>query len=84
MSINSAQYQSRAPMPFFFMLDFSSPAWHQLRRWTEIELEKARLKNDADLTDNQTAALRGEIKVLKRILDLPNQATRGVAAEPDD
>ena len=66
------------------MLDFSSPAWHQLRRWTEIELEKARLKNDADLTDNQTAALRGEIKVLKRILDLPNQATRGVAAEPDD
>jgi hypothetical protein len=66
------------------MFDFSAPGWHQLRRWTEIELEKARLKNDADLTDNQTAALRGEIKVLKRILDLPNQATRGVAAEPDD
>jgi len=66
------------------MFDFSAPGWYQLRRWTEIELEKARLKNDADLTDNQTAALRGEIKVLKRILDLPNQATRGVAAEPDD
>ena len=66
------------------MLDFSAPAWHQLSRWAQSELEKARLKNDADLTDNQTAALRGEIKVLKRILDLPNQATRGVGAEPDD
>ena len=66
------------------MLDFSAPAWHQLSRWAQNELEKARLKNDADLTDNQTAALRGEIRLLKRILDLPNQATRGVAAEPDD
>jgi hypothetical protein len=66
------------------MLDFSTPGWHQLRRWAQTELEKARLKNDADITDTQTAALRGEIKVLKRILDLPNQATRGVAAEPED
>ena len=66
------------------MLDFSTPGWNELRRWAEAELEKARLKNDADITDIQTAALRGEIKVLKRILDLPNQATRGVAAEPED
>ena len=66
------------------MLDFSTPGWHQLRRWAEAELVKARLKNDADLSDNQTAALRGEIRLLKRILDLPNQATRGVAAEPED
>jgi hypothetical protein len=66
------------------MLDFSTPGWHQLRGWVESELEKARLKNDADITDIHTAALRGEIKVLKRILDLPKQATRGVAAEPED
>ena len=66
------------------MLDFSAPGWHQFRRWAEAELEKARLKNDAVLDQIQTAALRGEIRLLKRILDLPNQATRGVAAEPDD
>ena len=66
------------------MLDFSTPGWHQLRRWAEAELEKARLKNDAVLDQIQTAALRGEIRLLKRILDLPNQATRGVAAEPED
>jgi hypothetical protein len=66
------------------MLDFSTPGWHQLHRWVQFELDKARLKNDADLSDNQTAALRGEIRLLKRILDLPNQATRGVAAEPED
>jgi len=66
------------------MLDFSTLGWHQLRRWAEAELVKARLKNDADISDIHTAALRGEIKVLKRILDLPSQATRGVAAEPED
>jgi len=66
------------------MLDFSSPSWYQIRKWIQDELEKARLRNDAVLDQIQTAALRGEIKVLKRILDLPNQATRGVAAEPED
>ena len=66
------------------MIDFSSPAWHQIKRWIQAELEKARLKNDAALDQIQTAALRGEIRLLKRILDLPNQATRGVAAEPED
>ena len=66
------------------MIDFSSPAWHQIKRWIQEELEKARLKNDAALDQIHTAALRGEIRLLKRILDLPNQATRGVAAEPDD
>ena len=66
------------------MIDFSSPAWHQIKRWIQVELDKARLKNDADISDIHTAALRGEIRLLKRILDLPNQATRGVAAEPED
>ena len=66
------------------MIDFSSPAWHQIKRRIQEELEKARLKNDAVIDQIQTAALRGEIRLLKRILDLPNQATRGVAAEPDD
>jgi len=67
------------------MNDFTSATWHQLRKWAETELARARVKNDAvglSLTD--TAALRGEIKMLKRFLDLPNEATRGVVAEPDE
>ena len=56
-----------------------------MRKWAETELERARVKNDAvGLSENETAALRGEIKMLKRFLDLPNQATRGVVAEPDE
>jgi hypothetical protein len=67
------------------MNDFTSPTWHQLRKWAEKELERARVKNDAvGLSENETAALRGEIKMLKRFLDLPHQATRGVVAESDE
>ena len=67
------------------MLDFNSPAWHGLRKWAEEELRKAREKNDAvSLSDFETAALRGEIRLLKRFLDLPNAATRGVVIDPDE
>jgi hypothetical protein len=66
------------------MIDHSSDTWHQLRKWAEAQLQTARQKNDAvGLSDIETAALRGEIRTLKRILDLPNAAARGVAAEPD-
>lgn len=66
------------------MTDFTSATWHQLRKWAEEELQKARAKNDAvGLSDIETAALRGEIRTLKRFLDLPNAATRGVVVEPD-
>lgn len=67
------------------MIDFSSATWHQVRKWAEEQLRKTREKNDAvSLSDVDTAALRGEIRILKRFLDLPNAATRGVAADPDD
>jgi hypothetical protein len=67
------------------MTDYSSDTWHRLRKWAEAELAKARQKNDAvSLSENDTAALRGEIRVLKRFLDLPNEATRGVVASPDE
>jgi hypothetical protein len=35
------------------------------------------------LSEHDTAALRGEIRMLKRFLDLPQAATRGVVVEPD-
>ena len=66
------------------MTDYSSDTWHRLRKWAEAQLESARKKNDAvGLSDTETAALRGEIRALKRFLDLPNEATRGVAVEPE-
>lgn len=67
------------------MNDFTSATWSQLRRWAEAELSKAREKNDAvGLSDTETASLRGEIRMIKKFLDLPNAATRGVVAEPDE
>lgn len=67
------------------MNDFTSSTWNNLRKWAETELAKARIKNDAvGLSENETAALRGEIRLLKRFLDLPNAATRGVVVEPDE
>ena len=66
-------------------IDFNSPQWHVLRKWTEEQLSKAREKNDAvSMSEIDTAALRGEIRVLKRILDLPESVTRDVGVFPDN
>jgi hypothetical protein len=66
------------------MNDYTSATWHLLRKWAESQLELARKKNDAvQLSDIETAALRGEIRFIKRFLDLPNEAARGVVVEPD-
>ena len=66
------------------MTDYSSATGHLLRKWAEAQLELARKKNDAvQLSEIETAALRGEIRFIKRFLDLPNEATRGVVVEPD-
>ena len=66
-------------------MDFNSPQWHTLRKWAEEQLKKAREKNDAvAVSEIDTAALRGEIRVLKRILDLPQSVTREVGVFPDE
>ena len=66
-------------------IDFNSSQWHTLRKWTEEQLKKAREKNDAvSMSEIDTAALRGEIRVLKRILDLPESVTREVGVFPDN
>jgi len=66
------------------MNEYTSDTWHKLRKWAEAELERARVRNDAvGLSEHDTAALRGEIRMLKRFLDLPQAATRGVVVEPD-
>jgi hypothetical protein len=57
--------------------------WAKVEKWALKELESVRVKNDScGLSEEETAAYRGEIRLLKRILDLPNRATREVAAPP--
>lgn len=65
--------------------DFQSATWHLLRKWAEDQLKRAREKNDSvALGADDTAALRGEIRILKKFLDLPNAAARGVVVNPDE
>lgn len=66
-------------------IDFQSASWHGVRQWAEDQLKRAREKNDSPkLTPDETAALRGEIRTYKKLLDLPKAAARGVAADPDE
>jgi hypothetical protein len=66
------------------MIDFQSATWHQLRKWAEDQLRRAREKNDSlALPADETAALRGEIRTLKKFLDLPKAAAREVVVDPD-
>jgi hypothetical protein len=57
--------------------------WAKVEAWAKKELEAVRVKNDSiGLSPEETAAYRGEIRLLKRILDLPNRVTREVEAPP--
>jgi len=65
-------------------INFHSPDWHRVRKWAEAELERLRIKNDAvGLTDIETAALRGEIRAIKKLIGLPEVAARDVVAVPE-
>jgi hypothetical protein len=63
-------------------IDFTSAAWLHVAQWAASEVERLRQRNDAtDLTAEQTATLRGEIRFAKRLLGLPEAAARGRSAE---
>jgi hypothetical protein len=54
------------------ILDQSSGTWKFIKQWAEEELELARKRNDAiSVSAEKTAAIRGEIKTLKRLANLP-------------
>jgi hypothetical protein len=64
-------------------LNLAPEEWLKLERWAVQELDKVRKKNDTlGLSAEETAAYRGEIRVLKRILDSPKMATLEVGAPP--
>ena len=55
------------------VLDPRSSTWMFVSNWASEELKKAREKNDSVNKDiSQTSALRGEIKILKALINLPN------------
>jgi hypothetical protein len=57
--------------------EFSTLTWAHVQKWASDEIERVRLRNDSvELTYEQTMALRGEIRALKRLLALPEEVAR--------
>jgi uncharacterized protein involved in exopolysaccharide biosynthesis len=50
--------------------DRQSAVWKRLKEYYEARLTMLRSQNDANLTADQTARLRGRIVEVKRLLDL--------------
>lgn len=66
-------------------LDPNSPTWNYIRSWAENALKVARERNDSINCDStKTAALRGEIKRLKELIDLPNPKKGLLIDEEED
>lgn len=67
-------------------IDFTTPGWRQISAWCEEELQTLRKKNDdVAMSEAETAANRGEIRCLKKLLSLPlKTATMAKLANPDE
>lgn len=58
-------------------IDFTSAAWRSLQGYLQTELERLRAANDATvMTAEERGALTGEIRLCKRLLALPETASR--------
>lgn len=63
-------------------IDYTSATWLQVADWARTRLQALRTRNDGDLDPTDTAILRGQIKALKELLDLPAAAARATGAAP--
>jgi hypothetical protein len=53
------------------------PDWHAITSWAMEERNRLREQLESiDLPDDQTAAIRGELRLLKRLLALPDRAAQ--------
>ena len=60
-------------------LNVYSGTWAFIDKFANEEIERLRKKNDSPLLDPiKTAIIRGKIKVLKQIIDLPKENTKGI------
>ena len=61
-----------APLRIEGRIDTYSDTWTFVRGWAEAELSKARQDNDSLTNDDvRTSSLRGRIKLLKELIELP-------------
>lgn len=52
--------------------DKNDPVWLEVTAWANQELAQLRELNDTHRPDHETAAIRGSIKILKKLLDHNN------------
>lgn len=65
--------------------DFHTPTWKRLAKTIEDRIDELRELNDqVSLSVEQTAAIRGSIAELKKILALAEQASAGQAVLPGE
>ena len=58
-------------------LNTSSPTWAYIRAWAIQSLNEARIANDSQKKSiEETSVIRGEIKLLKRLIALPVKAAK--------
>lgn len=58
-------------------INFLGQEWLSIATWFSQEQEKLRSQlEDVDLSPERTAAVRGELRLIKRLLALPVQAAR--------
>ncbi len=66
-------------------LDNQSKTWFFIEDYLKMCLTKAREENDSMNKDAlQTAAIRGRIKMIKELLDLPNDKPRDRTVKLDE
>lgn len=65
--------------------DFRSPAWRRLSQHVEARIDELRELNDSlSYGPEQTAAIRGGIAELKKILSLAEDASLSPAVDPEE
>jgi hypothetical protein len=62
-------------------IDFSGATWKILKQRASNRLDRLRVANDAALSADQTATIRGRIMELKEFLALDKPAPEGFADE---
>jgi len=63
--------------------DFKTPTWQRIDALLNKRIDELRRQNDADLDEQQTAAVRGGIMELKRLLSLAEPRPGSHTARPE-
>lgn len=65
-------------------INYQSETWQAISAWAETERQKLREMNDSPMSPEETAALRGQLKFIKKLLGLPAAEARARGAVPVD